>query len=157
MQSRFANGNTDPNEDINYYYTFSSGITLITSSSRNPSHKNTNIVIKDVVLYNNTGLMGNLYIEYNACTTQVYIEKLNSSNCDIGVYLRPRLWRSPRYCTVYTAQGEASILMSVLSNVSLYLSVPQGDSRSLDDIVDRPDPELIYLHSVLLHNITIIL
>ena len=39
---------------------------------------------------------------------------------------------------------------------SLYLSVPQGDTRSLDDIVDRPDPELTYLHSILVHNITIV-
>ena len=155
MQSNFINGKADPNEDINYYYTFSSGIALITFSAKDPSHNKANILIKDVILYKNTGLMGNIYIEYNACTTGVHIENLNSSDCDIGAYLRPRLWRST-YCIIHTAWGIASITMSVLSNASLYLSVPQDDTLNIDDLLETEDPYLNYVHAIALQNVTIV-
>lgn len=154
QHSKLSGGYVKPNGTENYYHNFSSGITIITISSKDPSYTKIRIILVDVILYNNTGMAGNLYIEYNACQTAVYIDELNSSNSDVGVYIRPRLWRST-YCTIYTAWGTAIIARSLFNKTSLYLSVPQEDVISIDDFFEI-DPILTYKHSVSLYNVTVV-
>ena len=154
-QSKFIDGYMNPNKrKNNYEYNFSSGITVITFSSKDPSQTRTNIMIYDVVLNNNTGRNGNLHIEYNACTTRLCTTNLNSSNSVGGIFLRPRLFRST-YCTSITAWGLSTVVNSSFENASVYLSVLKEDVIDIDDLLETENPELVYLHLIFLQNVTI--
>ena len=154
VRSKFIGGYVNPNGSENNYHDYSSGITIITFSLHDPSLTKTKVILYEVIVHNNTGRTGNLYIEYNACITEVQIHYLNSCNSSTGIFLRPRLWRST-YCTVYTAWGISTISESSFSNTSLYFSVLKEEVPDIDDLLDTQDPELNYLHVIALYNVTV--
>ena len=151
--SNFTYGSANPKEEINYYYGFSSGITLHTYSV--PRYLLTgmsvyvNIRMISVYLENNQAKMGNLFIEYNACTTKVYINGLISNNCSIGAYLKPRLLRAT-YCSLQTEWGVAQLISSSFIKTSIFLSVPPDDLPGIDDL------EVSYVYKVTIYNVSIV-